>query len=105
VKRLTSGMTVADRDRLREEVLTRQLTLAYKRVGEYGLSTECRDAMAATGAQPWRARELHGSCQGEQTGGPGCLCVCHDVRDTAVITGTSAPSQFPVPVPGGPDSS
>lgn len=82
-------MTVLDRDKLRREVLERQLALAYRRAAEYGLSTQCRLAMEVTGKDPGKARELHDACRGEEIGGIGCLCLHHDVRDTAVASGCS----------------
>jgi hypothetical protein len=82
-------MTILERDKLRAEVLKRHLDLAYVRAAEYGLSGPCREAMHLTGSEPGRARELHAACGGEDPMGLGCLCLCHDVRDTSVATGCS----------------
>jgi len=90
VKKLKRGMRLLDRQHLREQVMERQLKLAVDRAAEYGLSQPCRQAMAMSLAGcPDRAAALHAECQAEEPGGTGCLCLCHDVRDTAVVTGCS----------------
>lgn len=74
--RLRRGLTVRQRQKLREEILERQLTLARKHAAEYGLSIPCRKGLLAYGEL---ATGLHGSCRGEEPpGGGGCLCHCHD---------------------------
>jgi len=84
-------MTVLDRQHLREQVMERQLRLAVDRAAEYGLSQPCRQAMAMSRAGcADRARALHAECTAEEAGGIGCLCLCHDTRETAVISGFAA---------------
>lgn len=90
MKPLRQGMSLADRMALRQEVLQRQLRLAYQRAGEYGLSEPCRLAMAVK--EPGKAKELHDSCRLEVPGGLGCLCPHHDVA-TGVVSGVA-------PLPG-----
>ena len=73
---LRRGMTLLQRQRLREQVLERQLKIAYERAARYGLSGACAKAMDAVGEE---ARELHETCSAELPGGLGCLCNHHDV--------------------------
>ena len=90
MKKLKRGMLLLDRQRLREKVMERQLKLAVERATGYGLSQTCRRAMAmGLAGCTDRAAVLHAECQAEEPGGTGCLCLCHDVRDTAVVTGCS----------------
>jgi len=86
MKPLRRGMSLADRVKLRQQALERQLRLAYQRAGEYGLSEQCRLAMAVK--EPGQAKELHDSCRSEDTGGTGCLCPHHDVA-TGVVSGVA----------------
>jgi hypothetical protein len=88
VRRLRQGLPVLERDKMRAEIARKQLQLAQHRAAEYGLSITCREALEAAGDL---ARKLHGKCRGEDPGGTGCLCGCHDVRDTAVLSGVAPP--------------
>lgn len=80
-------MTILERRRYREDLLVKEIALAYRRVNVYRLSVPCSDAMVATGSDPARARALHASCRGEDPGQPGCLCQCHDTVTGGVETG------------------
>jgi hypothetical protein len=88
VRRLRRGLTVLERDKLRAEILERQMRLAVTRAAEYGLTGMCREAMRLAEAGE-RSGALHRSCGAEEPGGLGCLCPCHDVRDTAVAAGSA----------------
>lgn len=83
--RLRRGMTLRQRQQLRQDVLARQLRLAYDRAAAYGLCPVCTEAMEQDG-EP--ARALHGSCQGEKPGGLGCLCACNDVAGGMTVSGS-----------------
>ncbi len=81
------GMTIAERQKVREEVIKREVQQAYKRAAEAHLTDKCRRAMVLTGERPDEARELHESCKGEEYGSSGCLCTCHDAYGGSVVTG------------------
>jgi hypothetical protein len=98
VRQLRRGLTLAQRQKLRTQVLERQLSVAYRRAIRYGLSETCRQAMDMSAAGcPARAAELHASCKAEEPGGTGCLCPCHDARDTAVVSGSAPLPALPRP--------
>lgn len=84
--RFRQGMTVLDRRKYRDYVLKRELNLAYARAGKWRMSYRCQRAMAATGSDPEDARLQHSLCLDEQTGGRGCLCMCHDEDRSGVVT-------------------
>lgn len=91
MKRLRRGMTVLDRQKLREEVIRAELQRAYERAARYGLSMRCARAMLMTGGDPELVRAEHGRCRGEEPGGAGCLCQCHDDSRGGVISGAAVP--------------
>lgn len=67
---LERGMTLAERQELRERIRQRALEDAERRIAESGLTLRCRNAGDDKGS--------HAICQGESPGGAGCLCTCHD---------------------------
>jgi hypothetical protein len=75
---------LADRTRLREQVLDHELNAAYDRAAAFGLTQVCKLAMEGSGEG---ARGLHASCREEEPGGRGCLCPCHDVATGHVTSG------------------
>lgn len=90
MKPFRRGMTVLERQKLREQVLAQHLRVAQQRAAEYGLTVRCREAMkAAADRDSARAKALHSSCHGEDTG-TGCLCHCHDrARPAQVVSGNA----------------
>ncbi len=67
---MTAGMSLSERIRLRERYRQAAIEQAAKR----GVTLRCQhlaDDMDNPG---------HRLCQGEQPGGAGCLCRCHDNR-------------------------
>lgn len=84
MRRLRRAMTLADRTKLREQVLDHELNTAYDRAGVFGLTSVCKLAMERSGEN---AAGLHASCREEEPGGRGCLCACHDVVTGHVVSG------------------
>jgi hypothetical protein len=82
-------MTISERRKIRSEILAHEVDKAYFRASIHRRSAECVAAMQVMNADPDQARKLHASCEDENHPGPGCLCECHDTRDTAVVTGFS----------------
>lgn len=80
-------MTVLDRQKLREGILQYELSRARKRA-----ATSCRSLTCVRAMQAWgeTAAYLHGQCGGEEPGGAGCLCECHDNNRGGVESGTAA---------------
>jgi hypothetical protein len=79
-------MTVLDRQKMREEILDAELDRARERAAKVGRTLTCNQGMMAWGAL---AAEMHGSCTGEDLGGAGCLCECHDEHRGGVESGTA----------------
>lgn len=86
MQRFKRGMTIKDRQEIRNQVLMRELVKARIRAGEYRVSDKCVIAMEIMSTAPEMAREYHAKCTGEKPGAPGCLCLCHDTRTGGVTT-------------------
>lgn len=85
--KLRRGMTVLDRQKLREEIQQAFLDKARKAASEVGRSLTCIRGMQAWGET---AAHLHGQCAGElPPKGTGCLCECHDDNRGGVEAGTA----------------
>lgn len=84
--RFRRGMTVLERQQYREEMLQRAVDRAVRQAQRVHRSLTCNDAMQAWGET---AAKLHGSCRGEEPGGIGCLCECHDDHRSGVESGTA----------------
>lgn len=87
------GMTVLERRKYRDAALQRFLERAYKQAAEYRLTPQCQRAMWVTGTSPAAARAMHEMCTGEEPGGSGCLCMCHDTNVNTVESGMGEPSE------------
>lgn len=87
VGKLRRGMTVLERQKLREEILQAFLDRARKQAGEAGRSVTCIRGMQSHGKT---AAYLHGRCVGEVQPNSGCLCECHDDNRGGVASGTAA---------------
>lgn len=65
------GMTLAERQELREQIRQRAMADAERWIAESGLTLRCREA--------GDDRRMHAMCLGESPpAGVGCLCTCHD---------------------------
>lgn len=73
--RMKQGLTVHQRQKLREEILQSYLAKAQEDAANARLSITCRRAMRETGNV---AALLHEACKGEEPGNGGCLCHHHD---------------------------
>lgn len=65
------GLSLAERQEMRELIRQRAMAEAERRIAESGLTIHCREAGDSKGA--------HAMCRGESPPvGTGCLCTCHD---------------------------
>lgn len=75
---MTRGMSVAERRELRETCRERAFADAERKAATAGLTLRCERALDMEGASPALVRGEHQACRGEDRGGVGCLCICHD---------------------------
>lgn len=86
--RMRRGLSLQQRQRMREEAGLRLMRRALARASAYCRSAECRQAMvAASVGDSVLAAELHKSCKAEDPDGRGCLCECHDPAAEARASG------------------
>lgn len=90
------GMSLADRQQLREQIGLQLMRRALRQASATYRSAECREAMQALNmGDSEAAAHLHKACAAEGAGGRGCLCECHDpavwARETAsgVVSGSA----------------
>jgi hypothetical protein len=69
--RLQRGMSLAERQEMREQIRQRAFADAERKAAESGLTLRCQRAS--------EGRDDHAICKGESPpAGGGCLCTCHD---------------------------
>lgn len=87
-KKFRRGLSIERRTALRADLLETELEKARHKAASLYLSLTCRNAMDCTGTEDGTyVKLLHQQCRGELPGGVGCLCVCHDVASTEIVTG------------------
>jgi hypothetical protein len=81
VPRMRAGMPLAERQRLRAEILERYLELARRMAAEMHLTSRCLTHLEyrAKNLSHEQRRAEHVKCQGESAG-DGCLCEWHDAE-------------------------
>jgi hypothetical protein len=88
-------MTIRERQKLREDLVRHAVEAAIARAATLHLTGKCHRAMVLTRERPEEARDLHESCRGEDYGSAGCLCPCHDVVTSTVVSGSVAIQSLP----------